>query len=35
MDDDQMWAAQLGPAYTTGQVARLLGMTEVALAPAS
>jgi hypothetical protein len=29
MDDDQTWAAQLGPAYSAGQVARLLGVTEL------
>lgn len=31
-DDDQAWADQLGPAYSTAQVARLLGVTKQAVA---
>ena len=31
-EDDQAWAVQLGPAYTTTQVARLLGVTKQAVA---
>ena len=30
--DDQAWGDQIGPAYTTGQVASLLGVTKQAVA---
>jgi hypothetical protein len=31
-EDDQAWAGQIGPAYTTTQVARLLGVSKQAVA---